>query len=375
MFIIWICLLFFMKQVNGGYIETVSISGCESCRLYLTCRELTSIIAILEANFDSNKAISTETATAFPPTFPRSCLNYRCSGVNHCSFILKKDCPGAENWGRGILHIKYACITEDKVTKFCNSEISLRDASGNRGGKSEGFIRNPGYPRFYGGQTPCRWRIVAPDQQKLQLTILDLSVVVDNPKYPNYCTEDGLDIIDSDIIIWSTCQQLDPPPKIISISDTVEIILHGTKTLTPQRGFLLHYTTVGCPDPQIPNNGYLISANDTYVEFLCCVGYVFPDTRERKRAVRCYGSNWGEKFPLPDCQKFEIYIDKKVKPVVTQMASELLTPAILILMLFLINGIVLFYIHKAKQRNAIKIKDEEIGALTLTERELPAIIS
>lgn len=34
------------------FTETVFTSGCGSCRLMLTCRHLTSIIAILEVNYN-----------------------------------------------------------------------------------------------------------------------------------------------------------------------------------------------------------------------------------------------------------------------------------------------------------------------------------
>lgn len=37
-------------------------------------------------------------------------LFFRCSGVNHCSFILTKDCPGADLWGTGNLTIKFVCV-------------------------------------------------------------------------------------------------------------------------------------------------------------------------------------------------------------------------------------------------------------------------
>lgn len=49
-------------------------------------------------------------------------LFYRCSGVNHCSFILTEDCPGAENLTHGNVTVKYACITGERNFR----EISLK---------------------------------------------------------------------------------------------------------------------------------------------------------------------------------------------------------------------------------------------------------
>lgn len=66
-------------------------------------------------------------------------------------------------------------IPEDRVVKYCNREVVLPQP--NYVGISEGFIRNPGYPRFYGGQSPCRWKIRVSSEQRIQLTILDISVI------------------------------------------------------------------------------------------------------------------------------------------------------------------------------------------------------
>ena len=37
----------------------------------------------------------------------------RCSGVNHCSFRLTTDYAAAEDWGPGVVFIKYACINRE----------------------------------------------------------------------------------------------------------------------------------------------------------------------------------------------------------------------------------------------------------------------
>jgi hypothetical protein len=40
-------------------------------------------------------------------------VHYRCSGVNHCSFRLMSDYKVAEDWGPGVVFLKYACINRE----------------------------------------------------------------------------------------------------------------------------------------------------------------------------------------------------------------------------------------------------------------------
>ncbi|XP_045470050.1 uncharacterized protein LOC123677524 [Harmonia axyridis] len=366
-------ILGFLHLTSGGHIETVSASGCESCSIYLTCKRFTSIIGILETTFVPDANTSLDVSTTFPIENPRQCLSHRCSGNNHCSFILYEDCPGArESLGEGTLYVKYACIAEDRVVKYCNREIILPDP--NNVGISEGFIRNPGYPRFYGGQSPCRWKIRVHSEQRIQLTILDISVIVDNPQTEDDCTGDRLEIIDSDIVVYSTCHQKEPPKEYLSISETLEIVLYSSQRLTPLRGILLHYTAVGCPTIIPPADSYLVHIDDTSATFSCCVGYVFPDTGSRSRELICEGSSWSETMPLPNCEQLEVAGVAEPLPRYPEiMATELIIPAIIIVALFVINSVVLFFINKARKRNEIKHENEELGALN--SAELSAVVT
>ncbi|KAK9888599.1 hypothetical protein WA026_000834 [Henosepilachna vigintioctopunctata] len=367
MFITWLPVIFvFFQSIYGGHIETVAASGCQNCSIHLTCRRFTSIIGILEASFVPDTVSNSTIVSSFPLPYPRQCLNRRCSGNNYCSFILVEDCPGANFWGEGTLYIKYVCIEDDRIIKYCNSDIILPDLR--HTGISEGFIRNPGYPRFYGGQSPCRWRIKAPTEQKIKLTILDISVIIDNPSNQDDCTKDHLEIIDSDIVVYSTCQQREPPEEIISISDSLEVVLTSSQRLTPLRGILLYYTALGCPTPIPPADSYLVFINDTFAVFSCCVGYVFPDTGTKSRELHCWGSKWNEMMPLPNCEQLEFPV-AAVEPLPTfpKMAADIVAPILIIGALIVINSIVLFFIYRAKQKNETKIKDEEIGALNSKE--------
>lgn len=70
-----------------------------------------------------------------------------------------------------------AFFPEDRVKKYCNSKIFLSNETDTTHISSQGFIHNPGYPRFYSGLLKCNWRITVPFQQHIELTILDLSIL------------------------------------------------------------------------------------------------------------------------------------------------------------------------------------------------------
>ncbi|KAF5303079.1 hypothetical protein FQR65_LT08410 [Abscondita terminalis] len=291
-------LILILQSKAFGYIEYVTINGCESCALRLTCRHLDSIITIVESNFKTNSKRNDTLPTALPLFNPRIALTQRCSGINHCSFILTKDCPGAEKWGLGTLSVKYACISGNQLTKYCNAKILLPEPE--TLGISQGFIHNPGYPRFYLGQKKCLWSIRAPPLQRIKITIFDISLV-GNPNVKR-CS-DLLEISDRGQILYSTCIQQEPPVEIVSLDDSLDIVLMPSKTesVLPTRGVLLYYTAVGCPTPNPPRDGYLVYRNDTIAEYSCCVGYTFPDINKRNRIIKCMGYQWNASLPLPDC--------------------------------------------------------------------------
>ncbi|XP_018562122.1 signal peptide, CUB and EGF-like domain-containing protein 2 [Anoplophora glabripennis] len=373
MFILaWILVFIQVRRTISGYIEIVQTSDCNSCRLMLTCKHLNSIIAILDVEFTPGHVNDTlgntsVTPTLFPPVHPRGCLNQRCSGVNHCSFILEEDCPGSD-LGPGTLFVKYACVTEDRIKKYCNSEIVL--PSKFTTGISEGFIQNPGYPRFYSGQRECRWKITAPSQQRIRLTILDISVIVDNVSSEEECT-DILQIKDTGQVIYSTCRQQNPPAKVISGSESIEVVLTSRDYFNPLRGFLMHYTAVGCPMPNLPQDGYLVYRTDELAIFSCCVGYYFPDTGKRTKSLRCLGAYWNISLPILDCQKASLLQSNQTQEIIIKstktrnMVTELLAPVLLIVVLFIINGGILFYILRARKRQTLdEMNDDELGPIT-----------
>ncbi|ENN77455.1 hypothetical protein YQE_06279, partial [Dendroctonus ponderosae] len=237
-----------------------------------------------------------------------------CSGLNYCSFILSEDSPGSEALGAGNLTIKYACVT--------NTRVLL--------------------------QEDCK---------------------------------DTLEIKDSGQTIFSTCSQNDPPSEVISATESVEVVLTSRQLINPRRGVLIYYSSVGCLPVSAPKQAFLVFQNQSVASYSCCKGYVFPDTQTENRTIKCYGDSWNVSLPLLDCESnarqlgrhlitkssgllFCSFVVDVQKPEVSQaillqnsvkivetMASDLLAPILLMIILFALNGIVIFYIHKARKND------------------------
>nr|CAH7747007.1 unnamed protein product [Callosobruchus chinensis] len=374
--LVWLLILLQLSDVVAGYIEIVEVNACSFCRIMLTCRQLDAIIAILEADYPGTselKEIKEEAVTAavrFPFLHPRDSLNRRCSGLNHCSFILSEDCPGCEQRINQNLTVKYACVTEDRVKRYCNSEISLStDEKFIPETPAEGLLLNPGYPRFYAGRKVCRWRISANPEQKIRITVLDIALIEDKP---SECT-DTLQIIDKlGNVIHSGCTQSHPPQEVVTQSGAVEVRLEAEQILNPRRGVMIKYQVEGCENLEPPPDAYVVSRSEHTVVFGCCLGYVFPDTGTRIKSVECHGTRWNAALPLTNCQKSnlprrynqtkDIHI-RQDKSESNMSTTEIIAPIILMIAMFILNGGVIFYIFRAKKKQQQIIRDEELGAL------------
>jgi len=60
------------------------------------------------------------------------------------------------------------------------------------------------------------------------------------------------------------------------------------------------FAALGCPPLKTPADGYLVDRNATHAQYMCCVGFIFPDTSRRDRSLYCQnGNTWTT--DLPDC--------------------------------------------------------------------------
>lgn len=75
--------------------------------------------------------------------------------------------------------------------------------------------------------------------------------------FADECT-DSLEIRDTGQVILSTCRQDHPPAEITSGSESIEIVLSSRDILNPLRGFLVHYTVIGCLPFPVPPNAYIV---------------------------------------------------------------------------------------------------------------------
>ncbi|KAI5639640.1 hypothetical protein NE865_07887 [Phthorimaea operculella] len=225
----------------------------------------------------------------------RAPVSYRCTGVNHCSFILTKDYPPAVSWRTGAVYIKYACFDDSVSLHYCNREVRISES----GPDSEGYIRTPGYPHYYIGVDECRWRLRANPEQRIRVTLLDVSLRSIGP-FENHCT-DHVTVEDSNgAALLSSCDQVDLPLRLESATDTVEIAVESkSEGAFPKRGVLLHYKSIGCVTLPAPSDGYLVYRNEDVAHYMCNVNYVFVDTRQRARVIWCYDDNrWNDTVPF-----------------------------------------------------------------------------
>ena len=99
----------------------------------------------------------------------------------------------------------------------------------------------------------------------------------------------------------ATCRPQEPPLEVLSEGEFMEVVLVSRHSLTPRRGILVHYTAVGCPTPEAPEDGYLVYRNETAAEYSCCVNRVFEDDGRKTKVVQCLGARWDIDLPLPNC--------------------------------------------------------------------------
>nr|CAD7441757.1 unnamed protein product [Timema bartmani] len=188
-------------------------------------------------------------------------------------------------------------VSEHK-TKFCNEEINVAE---------EGFVMSPGYPIYYVNKDDCHWLLKASPGQRVQVTLLDMSLRSTGPRESN-CT-DHLQVIEDGRVMMDECGELAKAIVIMSEGNMLNLTFTGlSQNMFPKRGVLFHYKAIGCVQLNPPKDGYMVFRNQTDAQFMCCVDYMFPDTLDRLRDLHCHnGNTWNNS--LPDC-----ITDKSLKP-------------------------------------------------------------
>ncbi|XP_028038401.1 uncharacterized protein LOC114249128 [Bombyx mandarina] len=296
----------------------------------------------------------------------RSPFSYRCTGVNHCNFLLSEDYPPSSSWSPGVVYIKYACFDDTISLHYCNRELRIAEW----GAESEGYIRTPGYPHFYVGDE-CRWRLIANPEQRIRVTFLDVSLRSIGP-FENEC-KDFVSVQDSngDNLLYS-CEQADMPIKLTSTTNTVEVAVEArSKGAYPKRGVLLHYKSIGCVTLSAPSRGYLVYRNEDVAHYMCNVNFVFVDTQQRARLLWCYDDNrWNDTVPLciaetvvkavgNDSSREGIGKETKLPPhQEPNMIVDIVIPSLLIAALFIGNAFIVLIIYKYRKRKNDDLEDE-----------------
>ncbi|XP_045510960.1 uncharacterized protein LOC123705910 [Colias croceus] len=296
----------------------------------------------------------------------RAPVSYRCTGVNHCSFVLAEDFPPSKKWAPGVVFIKYACFDDSLTVHYCNREVFVSE----RGADSEGYIRTPGYPHFYVGDE-CRWRLRVHPEQRIRVTLLDVSLRSVGPFETN-CT-DYVAVKDSNgDSLYTSCDQVDTPLRLVSTTDTLEVLVEAkSKGAFPKRGVLLHYKSINCVTLQAPSNGYIVYRNEDVAHYMCNVNYVFVDTRQRARMLWCYDDNrWNDTVPgcieettpsvvvANNSSQEAVDKDTKLPHNEGNMIVDIVIPSLLIAALFIGNAFIVLIIYKYRKRKTDDLEDE-----------------
>ncbi|KAL6254629.1 hypothetical protein P5V15_013936 [Pogonomyrmex californicus] len=250
-------------KVHGGYMEVIQEQRCSHGLLRLTCRSLKAFIFILEAEYHANH---TEFCQKDSKSFEqlkmwknkgstrrwtnmkelkgnyifddeddqgdivdiRSSLNKRCSGQKHCRYNATIDHPGAHSWSPGGISLKYACIPEAAVGRYCNQEVKVIGEGG--------YINTPGYPLYYIGET-CGWTFRTFPGQRIILTFYDLNIRA--PDADGNCV-DIVRVRDHGRTLFEFCGTA-AGTRVVSNSNVLTLDFVASERFYNARGFLLQY--------------------------------------------------------------------------------------------------------------------------------------
>lgn len=236
----------------------------------------------------------------------------------------------------------------------------------------------PSYPKYYIGESICRWTLHAGLHQRIKLTVLDLAL-----RFDEEC-RDYLQVVDlnTNRTLFRSCTETNRLIEIVSVEERLEVSIHTTtKVIYPKRGVLIHYTALGCEVPSpTPGHMQLVRRTERRAKFVCDPLYVFPDTGESSRELICTAKHtWNR--PLPACiekrategsglvshyeqtRRFgdiDSMSDKQADTV-----YDILIPSFIIAGLFIVNGIVFAVImrYRNKRKQRLDLESKELAEL------------
>lgn len=202
----------------------------------------------------------------------------KCSGFrnSYCQLNLARDLPEGLSTG-GRLDVKYSC--GENVNSYCGGAIQVGQG---------GHISTPGYPKYYLGGKDCLWALTAAQGQKVQLTIMDMSLR----------SEDCVQVQDGADLISEECGPSLVSRTFNSRENSITLRLRTSNSsqqhLFPKRGILAKYSGLGCAVPGPIADGEVTFINSSWAQFTCHQGHVFKSSLSSLRSVQCRDSQWRE---------------------------------------------------------------------------------
>nr|XP_040231024.2 uncharacterized protein LOC120954841 isoform X1 [Anopheles coluzzii] len=242
----------------------------------------------------------------------------------------------------------------------------------------QGFLMTPSYPKYYIGDSTCRWTLYAGVHQRIKLTVLDLAL-----RFDEEC-RDYLQVVDlnTNQTLFHSCTESSRPIEIVSIQERLEVSVRTTtKVIYPKRGVLIHYTALGCELPSpTPGHMRLVRRTEHRVKYVCDPLHVFPDSGETVRELICTAKHTWHR-PLPACiekrategsglvshyeQKRRYGDSDNMSDKQADTVYDILIPSLIIAGLFVVNGIVFAVImrYRNKRKQRLDLESKELAEL------------
>ncbi|XP_047735897.1 uncharacterized protein LOC108674841 [Hyalella azteca] len=145
-----------------------------------------------------------------------------------------------------------------------------------------GWLRSPGYPKFYIGPEPCDFTVSLDPGQKMSLSFTDVQL----KERDGGACRDTVTVQDESGRLYQRCGTLHRPELVQSEHHIINITLHTDQQMVPARGFLAYYKAFGCPNPPVPANATAVFRNASHAKLACRDGHAF--VRDDDGAVAKY---------------------------------------------------------------------------------------